>query len=351
MKHLISFLLIISLNAGLCAFADVDSSGQSKEDKRFEAQVNLEIPEIVIPPMFEDGRIRVEFAHSGSFFDKTQENKTFIDLSIETRMFAFGGEKCKWDYKAEKTVCNSDNIDPLIFFPIEMRIRTDLAPDDISNTISVKEFRAGIFRILEERYGATLQVASYVFRELDFDYGRVHAIEALSLTLNNAIDLSGDEKVELIIKGRVSFEFAQTYMNREKLDETLTANGYSTNDSTPGFDAYFVAQASVGLRFSKQFIIDVFGGIDEFNYFSVEESLSSNDDSIIGTTFLNHKYLGVGARYIISDDIHLVGTYKRDYYMYRTAFNSSSDDVPSGFKTSKEKNIIDSGFIGLEYRW
>ncbi len=140
--------------------------------------------------MFDDGIIRIGIAHERNIFDPTKDNKTYIEFILETRLIDFNDE--------------DDNDDHGLFLPFEMRIRTERPFNDGASNASIEEIKAGIIRGVFNSAGITLQAGSYVFENLENQYGKVHALEIMSLTFNGAFDLVSEKKLELIVKGFVN---------------------------------------------------------------------------------------------------------------------------------------------------
>ncbi len=148
---------------------------------------------------------------------------------------------------------------------------------------------------------------------------------------------------------------------REEIRDAINQNGYESHGrlTTPAA-VLFTPKASVGVRIYEKVLVDLYGGYESYNVEEQHDALTmrhdtqdgSEADDLFARGFINHVNWGVGARYIINDSFHVVGTYQKDYYIYQMNFqHKPTSATPENLIGTQEKRISDTGFLGLEYRW
>ena len=194
-------LAVLSASTGW-ASPTSDTDPHSRENPSFEAQGDAEtvvrgiadtLREWWEAGMLNDGSFEVGYTLQA---DNPLEHD--VDVSLETRIFGMTAHSATSNCD-QLGICGSD----VLILPVEIHIRADQA-----GGVSVPNLRVALARLVMNNIGLTAQGFSLIRR----DFGRgdtdFFGMEALSLDLNEALDVPGtDGKVEMIFKGSFTFGF------------------------------------------------------------------------------------------------------------------------------------------------
>ncbi len=367
MKNIVLVVCLLVVLPFINTFAEDLTSGQSKEDRRFEAQGRIELPEI--PVIFDDGIIKLEYSYSQNIKDPLDFSEQSIILSVETRLMTaaadregYYDEECinhtnNWA-KCIKLEENKENY--ALVLPVEMKIRAFYDKGSEDSLAELNSLKVGALRGVFNAVGITAQVASYSFERLMSGFGDVHSFELIGLTTNHTVDLTGNKGIELVVKGFVNFGMSFFMPDTIALKKIMRDNGYEDNKGFYSEGTMFTPRASIGLRFSKKVLVELFGGYEEFRtegdgeIHSIEPIIQNDDQTVYNQlelkSFLNHKFFGTSVRFIVNDDIHIVSRYQKDYFHYWVNFSEKHNST-NNIQNINRTSTIDSGYLGLEYRW
>lgn len=315
-------LLIFSFAFSLISISGIyaennPNDSKSKEDTRFEAQ-------LLNSKILENGRLMSTYRLTSSDGSNTKN----LDISVETRI-----AEGKDDYSDTNW----------LLFPVEFRITANLDDGDLS----LKDVKTGIFRVILQDVGITVQGLSYLMKAHNFNLGTFQGGEVADVTFNMASKKMVGNTVELVLKARAAIALG-AFNGNSTIKNTDTDGLMSADNTSFAFNPN--VSGSIGLRISKKILVEIFGEVD---YYSLENSHKEVkiDDKYKNAT-LDSDFMrttaGLSLKYMPSKSYNFGLSGQKDSYKTKTSFENPVTD-----KTTYNSNSVDalSTMLTFELRW
>ena len=241
------------------------------------------------------------------------------------------------------------------FFPIQIQVQRTDATDHwnvnnqpIRRSVDVPNARVGVFRGVYNAIGLTTQLLSYVRRQALDGSMLENGIEFAQIVIKESIPLAKSGATELVLRGEISGGY-EWLTSSALLAASKKASNLSGIIDASGTDQakglYGQARISVGVRFFRTALLEVFGGLEGMQGDSNAGSSSDGMSTLVKNSHYSD-FVGIGATVSATSWLSFFANLK-------DVRNTLSSEVSHGSKTESvtQDSYYTSVNIGAEVKW